>query len=193
MMMKKLAGLLGLSLLIMCLNACGTSSLGNGDLSTEATTQQGEFTPSTNHLAMLNAINQARSQPHICHTGEVAASSALDWNQALSGAAKTIVKNILARVDSGQLDLTKTAPPHEDSSGNRVGGRASNQGYDFARVGENLAYAPHPSGDPLTVPVVQAWLGSSKGHCEEMLFADYEDLGVYFERGVWATVFGKAR
>lgn len=149
----------------------------------------GESAPSATHQEMLLAINKTRTQGTICNDQTKSAVGSLKWHQKLSGAAKTKVRDVLTQSRSKEITLNEnTPPPHRDSTGQFVEHRVAAQEYDYLYVGENLAYVSN--GQAEVFATIEAWKASAS-HCDEMMKGRSKEVGVYFEAGVWATVFGE--
>ena len=179
-------------LLLVFVTACGElpdSQLANNPVNKPTLEAlAGSSTPSDIEAELLEKINAIRTQGHACRGDFYASSDALVWNAALAGAAKTHVKDVLEMHAQGKIDVRSFAPPHIGSNGLRVDSRAKSQGYAYKTIAENLASASNAS--PNVDKVLESWLVSSKGHCEVLVLAELEDIGLYFENGVWTAVFG---
>lgn len=151
----------------------------------------GNSTPSQIEKELLQHMNDLRQIGQSCQGKFYASSDAFVWNTALAGAAKTHVKDILGLHAQGNINIRTHAPPHTGSDGKRVDNRAKEQGYSFSTIAENLASSSNAS--PNTTKVLASWLSSTKGHCEVLVRSDLRDIGLYFEDGVWAAVFGSPR
>jgi len=151
----------------------------------------GNNTPTETENYVFDRINAIRQKGQSCNGQFYPASKALEWNTALAGAAKTHVKDVLNQHTQGIINVRTAAPPHIGSDGNRVDSRAKNQGYVFNTIAENLASGSNSS--PNSDKVIASWLASTKGHCEVLVRDNLEDIGLYFENGVWAAVFGDPR
>ncbi len=151
----------------------------------------GNSKPSDVEKHLLQEINKLRQTGESCQGQFYANSNALEWNIALAGAAKTHVKDVLVLHAQGLINVRTQAPPHIGSDGNRVDSRAKSQGYTFNTIAENLASGSNAS--PNTDKILASWLASTRGHCEVLVRKDLEDIGLYFENGVWAAVFGDPR
>ena len=184
-----------LLILVLFLTACGELPIdGQGPTQVGKPTLDslaGNNTPTQTEEYLLQEINTLRKNGQSCQGKFYAASNSLDWNTALAGAAKTHVKDVLAMHAQGSINVRTAAPPHVGSDGQRVDTRAKNQGYVFDTIAENLASSSNSSAN--TDKVLVSWVGSSQGHCEVLVREDLEDIGLYFENGVWAAVFGDPR
>ena len=85
---------------------------------------------------------------------------------------------------------------HTGSNGQSVGSRATQAGYVWSTVGENIAAGGSLSS---VAAVVQAWV-NSPGHCENLMRSSFTELGAskYSNNtstyGVyWTQVFGRPR
>jgi len=85
---------------------------------------------------------------------------------------------------------------HAGSDGSTADERLAREGYQWGRVGENVAVG-YPSADE----VVRAWL-SSKGHCMNIMNPGFNEIGSAWAWGVyqgvsyaryWTLVLGIAR
>lgn len=102
----------------------------------------------------IAAVNAARAETQMCQGVAYPAASPLSWNLRLQNAA------VNHSDDMAGLDFFS----HTGSDGLSGGARADGQGYIWTRIGENLAggYASPES-------VVDAWLDSTDGHCENLM------------------------
>lgn len=174
--------------LMVFLGGCGLSDL---ELTppNKVTPASGDILPGALELLMLTSINYIRTSGLTCQNTYYPPVEALSWNMLLSGASKTHIKNLLLRQSQGEFDLSQTAPPHTDGEGKRVNDRVTAQGYDFSLVGENLASVS--DGSASIIGVIESWKTSLSGHCEAMMLDEFEEVGLYFEAGLWAAVFAK--
>lgn len=117
---------------------------------------------STIQDSTLFLINQARASARNCGTQSFAATTPLTWNSLLQSAAQ-IHSN-----DMAQNNFFS----HTGSDGSSSSQRATNQGYEWRTVGENIA-----AGQPTTESVVQAWL-DSPGHCANLMNPNFKDVAV---------------
>ncbi len=173
--------------LVSILTACG-------QVATLSTQPQGGLSPLNGdatatgvHNEMLSALNTVRTQGTTCNGVTRNSVASVAWNAKLAGAAKTQVKDILSRANSGEINLATQAPPHVDSTGGRVDERADAQGYKFDEVAEILVRVSSNSTS-VEIPI-QGWK-ASLSHCNAIMSDNFEEVGIYFEDGVWAAVFG---
>ena len=176
--------------------ACSEVPLVDGEVVTptvETTIEvlAGNSTPSEIEEDLFQKINTVRQNGQICQSVFYTKSNSLVWNVALAGAAKSHVMDVLELHAQGVINVRTNAPPHEGSDGKRVDDRAESQGYEFNTIAENLASASNAS--PNTDKVLSSWLSSTQGHCEVLVQDNLQDIGLYFENGVWAAVFGEPK
>lgn len=128
-------------------------------------------------------INEFRSEPRDCGTGILPAVSPLSWDMRLENAAI---------VHSDDMAATNFFN-HIGSDGSTPGDRMDRQGYVWIDVVENLG----PDHD-LVSEVVEFWKNSSKGHCDNLMSSEVDDLGaacIYSENSdrqfSWVLKMGK--
>lgn len=136
---------------------------------------------------MLDTVNAVRAQARVCgSSGSFPAASPLAWSCELKDAAL-----------GHSLDMANNNFfSHTGSNGQSVGYRATQAGYIWSSVGENIA-----AGTPLSAvgAVVQAWV-DSPGHCANLMRSNYSEIGASkysnptSNYGVyWTQVFGRPR
>ncbi len=113
---------------------------------------------------LLELVNQARSVPRQCGDKPYAAASPVRYSNDLARAAVVHAADMARR---NQLD-------HLGSDGSNPGERISRAGFRWRVVGENLAL-----GFDNAAEVVRGWLDSPV-HCENIMDARFEDMGVAF-------------
>jgi uncharacterized protein YkwD len=135
--------------------------------------------------SILQAVNEARAAGQTCGDTPFAAAPALAWSSALGDAAL-----------SHSLDMaSQRFFDHKGKDGSLVGDRASQAGYRWRRVGENIA-AGQESGED----AVAGWL-SSPGHCANIMNPVFTEMGAAYAvntardpaRVYWTQVFGAPR
>jgi len=112
--------------------------------------------------AVVAQVNAYRASARVCGGVAFGAAGALSWNGALASAAE---------VHSNDMAVNNYFA-HPDANGVRIGGRASNAGYSYGSVGENIA-----AGQTSASQVVDAWM-ASPSHCENIMTASFYDIGV---------------
>ncbi len=184
--LKNLATLITIAV-VSVLTACGQVATLPTQVQDDLSPLSGEATATGVHNDMLATINEVRTQGTTCNGVSRSSVASVAWNEELAGAAKTQVKDLLNRANSGDINLNTQAPPHVDSAGNRVDDRADAQGYNFKKVGEILASVSN--GSAFINGVIAGWQ-ASPSHCNAIMTGQFEEVGIYFEDGVWAAVFG---
>lgn len=126
---------------------------------------------------MLAAVNAVRAQGATCGEDAMGPAPPLAWDGRLEAAAA-----------HHAADMARHAYiDHTGRDGSDPGDRARRAGYDWRRIGENLArYQQTVDG------VVEAWL-ESPGHCRQLLDPRYVEMGAAEEGYYWAQVFGVPR
>lgn len=110
-------------------------------------------------LARINAYRAAGAR---CGTETMPPAAPLAWNAALERAAAVQARQ-LARVD----DVT-----HTGADGSNVSQRVSAQGYEWGRVGENVA-----AGKGSAAETLAQWM-ASPGHCRNLMGPQFEIVAV---------------
>ena len=137
--------------------------------------------------SMLETVNEVRAQARVCGSyGSYSAVPPLAWNCKLEAAAMG------HSMDMGINNFFS----HTGSEGQSVGTRATNAGYAWSSVGENIA-----AGVPLSSvgAVVETWV-NSPGHCANLMRSSFTELGAskYSNSSsdynvYWTQVFGTPR
>ena len=132
--------------------------------------------------AVLQLVNEARRRGGTCGQQRFGPSPSLAWNDRLAAAALAHSR------DMAEHDYFD----HVDRSGAAVAQRASQQGYRWRAVGENIA-----GGQGSPQQVVAGWL-ASPGHCANMLSPDFTEMGAAYAINAktkmdifWTQVFGR--
>jgi uncharacterized protein YkwD len=122
---------------------------------------------------MLQLINDTRTRGYTCQrkdkvTGIVSsismpAVSTVTWNAKLCQAAQFHTQDMAAN----------NFHEHKGSKGDTLEVRLQNQGYQYNYGSENIA-----RGYSTAAAVHQGWLTSDKGHCENVMSVDAEEVGV---------------
>ena len=130
---------------------------------------------------VLQLTNQRREEGAECDDTPMDPVEPLDSNDTLQCAAR------LHSLDMVERDYFDHYTPEGDSPGDR----AAELGYPNASVGENIAM-----GQPTPEDVVQGWM-NSPGHCQNIMSAQYNELGVGYARDdqqssfpLWTQKFG---
>ena len=111
---------------------------------------------------MLRLINQARAVPRHCGWKKYNAAPPVTWNNQLA---------VIAKRHSD--DMAKhNFFSHNGSDGRQVDSRATNAGYRWKNIAENI-YA----GAPNSANAAAGWIKSA-GHCENLMNSVYKEMGV---------------
>ena len=131
--------------------------------------------------AILAATNRARSQARQCGARRFAAAPPLAWSDPLALAA------LAHSTDMSEHRFFS----HAGRDGRDVGARARSTGYDWRRVGENIA-----SGQASVAEAVAGWL-ESPGHCANLMNPAFTEMGAAYAlragrrpAAYWTQVFG---
>lgn len=132
---------------------------------------------------ILQKINEVRAIGRSCGETYQQAVDPVVWHCTLEGAARSHSQ------DMGNNNFFS----HTGSDGLRVGARADAAGYDWVRVGENIAVG-YSSVDS----VVSAWL-ASPSHCSTIMDGAYEEMAnsLHMPAGAdhdtyWTLLMGKS-
>ncbi len=143
-----------------------------------------ECTISAAQQELLDAHNTARSIGRNCGTDFYPATTPLNWDCTLAEISD----------DHNQDMANNNFFNHTGSDGLRSSDRATNAGYIWQTVGENIA-----AGQQSVNEVMNDWL-DSPGHCANIMRPAYKDIGsdVYNAFGsqyptYWTAVFGTRR
>ncbi len=166
--MKKMSLLLVLACLVG-----GCSDL----LNTPFPDAGGAPSPPADLAALLDAANAMRAEARTCGGDRFEPAPPLVWDGQLERAARSHTADMAAHAHFG----------HVGTDGSTVGERVSRAGYDWRRVGENLARADlAPEG------VVALW-AESAGHCANLMQPGFTEMGAAESAGYWTQVLGRPR
>lgn len=126
---------------------------------------------------MLTAVNQMRTEGRVCGGEAFPPTEPLAWNNSLTKAAERHSDDMASHNHFG----------HTGTDGSTVGQRVSREGYEWRRVGENIA-----RNQQTIAQVVEDW-AESAGHCENMMNPGYVEMGAAEEDLYWTQVFGRPR
>ncbi len=134
---------------------------------------------------ILALVNAARAQPRTCGTQAFGPARPLAWNPLL-GQAALAHSTDMAR---------KRYFNHKQPDGSVAADRATQAGYRWARVGENIA-----SGQRTPEEAVASWL-DSPGHCANIMNPTFTEMGAAYainphnrnRTAYWTQVFGTPR
>ena len=111
---------------------------------------------------MLQRVNAARTAGAVCGSTSYPAASALRWNAQLQQAAARHSADMAA---NNFVD-------HPGSDGSSQAQRVQATGYTYTSLAENVA-----GGQRTVQEVVDAWMKSA-GHCQNIMNANLQDMGV---------------
>ena len=114
--------------------------------------------PAGEHDEVLARINAYRAAGARCGAETMPAVPPLTWNEALERAAALQAQH-MARGDG---------VTHTGADGSNVSQRVSAQGYEWGRVGENVA-----AGRSSASATLAQWM-ASPGHCRNLMGAQFE-------------------
>lgn len=134
--------------------------------------------------ALLDRVNEARSQPRQCGDEHFDAAEPLAWSCTLEDAARAHSEDMAA-----QEFFSHTGP-----GGVEIGERVRSRGYSWLAVGENIA-----GGQESADQVVERWL-SSPGHCANIMSDEFTEMGAARVEApgskyspLWTQVFARPR
>jgi len=111
---------------------------------------------------LLQRVNALRASGATCSGRPAPAVAVLQWDNALFSAAQVHSQDMVSNSFMG----------HTGSDGKNVGQRVTDQGYPWTFVGENIA-----AGQTTTQSVLDDWMSSTSGHCENIMSANARNLG----------------
>lgn len=126
---------------------------------------------------MLDAVNGVRAEARTCGGERYPAVAPLVWNGRLEAAAERHSADMAERGFFG----------HTGSDGSGPGTRASQAGYSWRSVAENIARTNTSVG-----VVVEAWV-ESPGHCHNLMDPRFAEMGAAEEGGLWTQLFAAPR
>lgn len=132
---------------------------------------------------MLALVNQARATPRICGEQAYGAAPPLTWNATLAGAALGHSRDM---ADKHYFN-------HKEPGGSTPPVRATQAGYRWSRVSENIA-----SGQRTVAEAVAGWL-DSPGHCANIMNPVVTEMGAAYAVNpasenrtlYWTQMFGR--
>ena len=133
---------------------------------------------------VLKLVNAARAQGRSCGKAYHQAAPPLHWNAKLAAAALVHSRDMAEHNFFG----------HKGSNGSTVAARASDEGYLWDSIGENVG-----TGRAKPEQVVKGWL-SSLGHCANIMNGNFTEMAAAYAVNpksdtliYWTQVFGKPR
>ena len=139
---------------------------------------------SSQDIAMLAAVNEARSQTQTCAGVSFAPVGKITWSCELADAAQLHANEMVRNNFFGHVSM----------DGSTVGSRASNAGYSWNSVGENIA-----AGQMSVNEALEAWKESA-AHCENLMSPKFSQMGAGFSecmatdyRTYWTQTFASPK
>lgn len=133
---------------------------------------------------ILQRVNALRASGAVCGSVAYPAAGALNWNTTLLEAAKAHANDM----------ATNNYFSHTGLDGRSPAQRVSAAGYNYSRMGENIA-----AGQSSVAEVMTAWI-ASPSHCQNMMTPEYPDIAVACVRNdasayrlYWAMEMGRLR
>lgn len=125
----------------------------------------------------VKAVNALRTEGCKCGTTKMPPVTPISWNDQLAEAAQRHAN-----------DMAKNKHfDHTGTDGSSSAQRISDAGYKWRSVGENIAW-----GYQDIEAVIAGWV-KSKGHCENMMSADFTEMGAAQNGTYWVQTFGRSR
>ena len=119
---------------------------------------------------ILDLVNEVRLEGCDCNGVFQPPTTALKWNSMLYRAAQ---KHSEWMFETGTFS-------HTGEGGSSHSERIQAEGYPSGYAGENIAW-----GYTSEEAVIQGWLSSDKGHCENIMNPNWEDIGIGREGNYW--------
>ncbi|MTB87781.1 CAP domain-containing protein [Aeromicrobium senzhongii] len=141
------------------------------------------WTPDARSQRVLALVNAARAQARECGEESFPARGPLRLNERLTRSAQAHGADMAAH---GYFS-------HTGRNGSSLRDRVDAQGYNWSRIGENIA-----AGYPSPEAVVQGWV-ASPGHCRNIMAGGFTELGVGYAASndkygsYWVQNFGTPR
>lgn len=133
---------------------------------------------------ILQKVNEARGHARRCGPQAFDAAAPLSWSEPLAQASLAHSRDMAGR----------NYFSHQDKGGNLAGKRATQAGYNWQLIGENIA-----AGQGSAKQVVAGWL-ASPSHCFNIMNPDFTEMGAAYALNpqsdaaiYWTQVFGTPR
>ncbi len=125
---------------------------------------------------ILQIVNKVRQEGCTCNGKAMPAVAPYTWNRELEKAA----------LAHSQDMRDKNYFSHTGSDGSSFGQRAQAHGYTGRAMSENIAlgYANEQA-------VINGWLSSTQGHCEALMRAGHNELGIGRKGSYWTMIMGQ--
>lgn len=126
---------------------------------------------------MLDRVNAARAEARMCGEESMPAVGPLTWNELLTNSSHDHAKDMR---DNDYFS-------HQSLDGSELSDRVLRAGYEYRVCGENIA-----AGHTSIAQVVQAWI-DSPGHCKNLMYEGFTELGAARVGNHWVQNFGAPR
>ncbi len=127
--------------------------------------------------AFLKQVNAYRTQGCKCGGKTMPGVPPLRWNDQLAAAARRHARDM---ADNAHFS-------HRGTDNSTAAQRITKTGYQWQAVAENIAW-----GYESVEAVVSGWI-KSKGHCANIMSADYTEMGAARQGTYWVQTFGKPK
>lgn len=127
--------------------------------------------------ALLTHVNKYRQQGCKCGTTNMPPVAPLVWNSLLEKAARRHANDMAAHA---HFD-------HIGTDGSTSAKRITDAGYDWIAVGENIAFG-YTSANEL----IDGWIKSAD-HCENIMNANFKEMGVAEIDTYWVQTLGRQK
>ncbi len=165
---------------LKCCHDDSSSAAGCGGSARRLRWPRGAVPTDPELAAILELVNEARSQGATCGGEAVPSAPPLAHDPVLG---RTAQKHSEDMARAGVMShVTPTGAIHYPV-GTTFDARIRLEGYSFTRAAENIA-----AGFGSAESVVSAWLASS-GHCRNIMNAGYQEIGLGRDGGYWTQVF----
>lgn len=133
---------------------------------------------------ILKLVNAARAEPRACGNQKFSAAPPVAWNPKLALSALAHSRDMANR----------NYFSHKGKDGSQASVRAKREGYNWRRIGENIA-----TGQGSPKQAMSGWL-ASPGHCVNIMNRDFTEMGAAYALNsrsdttiYWTQVFGTPR
>lgn len=133
---------------------------------------------------VLTLVNEARAAGAICGEESYPPASALSYDAALSVPAQKHSEDMAA---AGEMSHDTPVGAIHYTPGLSPWGRMSEEGFEFSRAGENIAY-----GYSSAATVMNGWL-NSEGHCKNIMNPTFTVIGLGWQDSYWTQKFARPR
>lgn len=170
---------------LLMISACGSVSTTGSPSNPIDGSEQGAPPVLTGDFdQLLELVNEARSKTRSCGGETFQATTALTANSILMLTADKHSQDMQA---ANKMSHDTKAGAIHYKVGSQVWDRATEEGYNWRKIGENVAF-----GFSAPESVTEAWLESS-GHCKNIMNPDFKEIGLGKAGTYWTQVFGTSR